>query len=106
MYNVQLSTLSYATCLTMLFLCILFLRIALTNINYIKHAGYLIRIIGVLPGFVGVIYGAYLQFILNNPSGWAIMSGCLLLEIGSVQLLYILKKYKQYLDVKSEPVVN
>ena len=88
MNELQYATLAYAACLIILFVCILFIRVA----------------VGVLPGFVGVIFGIYVQFVLSNPSGLAIMSGGLLLEIGSVQLLYILKKYEQGSHVKSEPV--
>lgn len=87
----QLLPVLYAICLTILLLCILSLRMAFTNSNYIKYSRYLIRAIGVLPGFLGVIYGVYLQFILDNLSGLVVMSGCLLLEVGSVQLLYVLK---------------
>lgn len=104
MNKLHYATLAYAACLIILFICILLIRIAVDKRGYIKHARYLIRLIGVLPGFIGVIFGIYVQFVLSNPSGLAIMSGGLLLEIGSVQLLYILKKYEQGLHVKSEPV--
>ena len=104
MDNIQLATLAYAAALIILFLCILFLRIALTRAGYVKYAGYLIRLIGVLPGFLGVIYGIYIHFVLKNPSGLAVMSAALLLEIGCVQLLHILKRYEQGLPADSGPV--
>ena len=104
MADAHLATLSFAASLIIVFVCILVIRIAITNTGYIRHAGYLIRLIGVLPGFLGVIYGIYVQFVLNNPSGIAVMSAALLLEIASVQLLYILKRYENGLPVKSEPV--
>jgi len=104
MDNVHLVTLSYAAALIIMFVCILIIRIAVTKLSFFKYAGYLIRLIGVLPGFLGVIYGIYVHFVLNNPSGLAIMSAALLLEIGSVQLLYILKRLKKDLPVNSEPV--
>ncbi|MGI9534964.1 MAG: hypothetical protein ACR2NW_08425 [Thermodesulfobacteriota bacterium] len=104
MDNYHYATLAYAVCLMILFLCILFIRIAVDKSKYIKYVRYLIRIIGVIPGFIGVLLGIYVMFILNNRSGFAIMSGGLLLEIGSVQLLYILKKHEQGLSVESEPV--
>ena len=98
------ATIAYAVFLIILFLCILLIRIAIDKTGYIRYIRYLIRLIGVLPGFLGVLYGIYVLFMLNNRAGLAIMSGGLLLELGSVQLLSILKKYEQELLVKSEPV--
>ncbi len=97
----QVSTVFYAICLTILFFCILSLRMAFTNAGYVKYCRYFIRTAGVLPGFLGVLYGVYLQFILNDPSGLVIMTGSLLLEVASVQLLYVLKKHDQDLDAGS-----
>ena len=104
METIQLATLSYAASLIILFVCIFLLRVSVTRAGFIKPAGYIIRLIGVLPGFLGVIYGIYVQFVLNDPSGLAVMSAALLLEVGCVQLLYILKRYEKDLLVKSEPV--
>lgn len=98
----QVSTVFYAICLIILFFCILSLRMAFKNAGYIKYCRYFIRAIGVLPGFLGVLYGVYLQFILNDPSGLIIMSGSLLLEVASVQLLYVLNKHNQNLDAGSD----
>ncbi|MGI9553980.1 MAG: hypothetical protein ACR2NC_03560 [Thermodesulfobacteriota bacterium] len=104
MENLQHATIAYSVCLIILFFCILLIRIAIDKNKYIKYVRYIIRLIGVLPGFVGVLFGIYVLFMLNNRAGLAIMSGGLILEIGSVQLLYILKKYDQDLSVKPDPV--
>ena len=100
----QYATIAYAICLIILFSCIMFIRIAIDKKNYIKYIRYLIRIIGVLPGFLAVLLGIYILIMEDNRAGLAVMSGGLLLEIGSVQLLYILKKYEEDLLVKSDPV--
>lgn len=98
----QTSTVFYAACLTILFFCILSLRMAFSNARYVKYSRYFIRAAGVLPGFLGVLYGIYLHFILNDPSGLALMSGSLLLEVACVQLLYVLKKHDQGLNADTD----
>ena len=87
---------SYALSLMLLFINILCFHIAFIKRNRSKLLQWIIRLIGVIPGFIGVLLGIYI-FIKTNgePKGIAIMSAFLLLELGSVQLLNILKKLEK-----------
>ena len=89
------ATIAYGAGLMVLFTCILFVRIGMEKVAYTRYLKYAIRLFGILPGFVAVIYGIYVQFFLNGSYGLAIMSAGLLLEIGAVQLLQILKKIEE-----------
>jgi hypothetical protein len=85
---------SYSAALLLLFLCIIFLRMAVHNPTSISTFRILIRLFGIVPGFGGVLFGLYMQFKLNNPDSFPIMTAWLLLELGAVQLLYILKRHE------------
>jgi len=95
---------SYSAALLLLFLCIIFLRMAVHNPSTLSTFRILIRIFGIVPGFGGVLFGLYLQFKLNNPDAFPIMTAWLLLELGSVQLLYILKRHETVLAGSPESV--
>ena len=95
---------SYSASLLLLFLCIMFLRIGVQNTQSIPTFRILIRLFGILPGFAGVLFGIYLQFKIEGREAFSVMTAWLLLEIGSVQLLNILKKYEEVLPGKSDPV--
>jgi len=84
---------SYSAALLLLFLNVIFLRMAVHNPNSLGTFRILIRIFGIVPGFGGVLFGLYLQFKLNNPDSFPIMTAWLILELGAVQLLQILKKF-------------
>ena len=96
-------TISYSLSLILLFLCVIFVRIAANKNEYISTARYLLRLFGVVPGFIGVILGIYLQLRLKDPAGIMVMTAWLILELGSVQLLNILKKLEKELAGSSEP---
>lgn len=87
---------AYALSLILLFTNILCLNIAFTKRNRLKLMQWTIRLIGVIPGFIGVLVGIYILIKSNGETnGIAIMSAFLILELGSVQLLNILKKLEQ-----------
>lgn len=83
---------SYSASLILLFIGIVCLKIAYSNPNHSKKLQWLLRFVGVIPGFAGVIWGVYVQLIQKNPEGLVIMSAWLILEIGTVKLLNLMKK--------------
>lgn len=95
---------SYSASLLLLFLCIIFVRMGVHNNQAIPTFRNLVRIFGIFPGFAGVLFGIYLQFKIEGAQAFSVMTSWLLLEIGSVQLLNILKKYEQDLSGGPEPV--
>ncbi len=95
---------SYSAALLLLFLNVIFLRMAVHNPNALGTFRILIRIFGIVPGFGGVLFGLYFQFKLNNPDSFPIMTAWLLLELGAVQLLNILKRHESVLAGNPETV--
>ena len=85
--------LSYFLSLFFLFLGIIFLRLAYSSPKNCGLYQWMIRFIGVLPGFIGVIAGVYLHFTKGGIDGLSIMSAWLILELGSVQMLNLMKKF-------------
>ena len=83
----------YAASLLLLFTNIMFFVTAYTNRKYLNTMQWAMRLLGILPGFLGVLIGIYI-FIQSNggSNGIAIMSAFLILELGTVQLINILKK--------------
>ena len=83
----------YAASLLLLFINIMFFVTAYTNRKYLNTMQWAMRLLGILPGFLGVLIGIYIFIQSNGGSkGIAIMSAFLILELGTVQLLNILKK--------------
>lgn len=95
---------SYSASLLLLFLNVIFLRMGIHNPGSLGTFRILIRLFGILPGFAGVLFGLYLQFKLNSPDSFPVMTAWLILELGAVQLLNILKKHESLLTGKSEPI--
>ena len=95
---------SYSAALLLLFLNVIFLRMAVHNPNSLSTFRILIRMFGILPGFAGVLFGLYLQFKLNNPDSFPVMTAWLILELGAVQLLSILKRHESVLSGNPESV--
>ena len=94
---------SYTISLILLFLCVLLLRIAANKNKYLQLVRHLIRVFGVLPGFIGVFAGIYLQLKFKDPGGFAVMTAWLILELGSVQTLNILRTIENKLPGTSDP---
>lgn len=85
-----ITTISYASALILLYLCILLFASAHKNNKKIYHL--LLNIFGMLPGFCFVLYGFYLFLTLGDRTqGLAVLTAGLLLEMGALQLKQILK---------------
>ncbi len=95
---------SYSAALLLLFLNVIFVRMGVHNPASLSTFRILVRIFGIVPGFAGVLFGLYMQFKLNNPDSFPIMTAWLILELGAVQLLYILKKFETASAGSTEPV--
>ena len=95
---------SYSASLLLLFVCIMCIRMAVHNSKNISTFRNLVRLFGIVPGFAGVLFGIYMQFKLENSEAFTVMTAWILLELGAVQLLYILKKYEKDLSGAPDPV--
>ena len=85
--------LSYFLSLFLLFIGIILLKLAYSSPKNCNLYQWIIRLIGVLPGFIGVIAGVYLHFRNGGLDGMSIMTAWLILELGSVQILNLMKKF-------------
>lgn len=68
------------------------LRAAYSSPGNVVIYQWVLRITGVVPGFAGVLWGIYIHFISGGTDGMTIMTAWLILELGSVQLLNLMKK--------------
>lgn len=84
---------SYLLSLILLFLGIIFLRAAYSNPQRSVLYQWILRFTGVLPGFLGVIFGLYTHFKAGGTDGLTIMTAWLILELGSVQILNLMKRF-------------
>lgn len=85
--------LSYLISLVLLFIGILLLKAAYSDPGNSVRYQWMLRITGVLPGFLGVLFGIYTYFIAGGTDGLTIMTAWLILELGSVQILNLMKRF-------------
>lgn len=85
--------LSYLLSLVLLFTGILLLKAAYSNPASSSKYQWMIRLSGVIPGFGGVLFGIYTYFITGSIDGLTIMTAWLILELGSVQMLNLMKRF-------------
>ena len=81
---------TYASALILLYFCIVLYSLAC---NYGKRPYVrLIMVFGMMPGLAGVAYGFYLFLTSGDRTqGLAVMTAWLLLELGSLQLIRLVK---------------
>lgn len=85
--------LSYIASLLLLFTGIILLKRAYQNPSSSGFYQWFLRLTGIIPGFAGVIWGVYLQITNEGIDGLVIMSAWLVLQLGSVQILSLMKKF-------------
>jgi len=86
----DIAIISYGGALILLYLCILLYSQACKSQNSIFAK--LITLFGMVPGFIGVIYGFILILSTGKTGeGVAIMTAWLLLELGALQLKQLIQ---------------
>lgn len=86
----NVAIISYGGALILLYLCILLYSLACKRREDIFKK--LIIVFGMLPGFIGVIYGFSLVLKPGDSAqGIGVMSAWLILEMGAIQLKQLIK---------------
>ncbi len=83
---------AYFASLCLLFINIVFLRKVYKNVKRYTLYLWAVRILGILPGFAGVIWGITIYVKKQNIDGFIIMTPWLILEAGSLQILIFMNE--------------
>lgn len=83
----------FSSAIVVILLVLNILVFSLTYINRSKVGSVLLAVFGIIPGFLGVLWGIVLFFQrAHSNEAMGILSVWLLLEVGAMQLRQVLKK--------------